>query len=336
MSTSTTYKTILDLVAKFSIERDAHQYFAAQRWDSGEIICPYSECGFNQCYVFTDGIRYKCKKCLKIFTAKTKTFMESSKLQSIKWILAMYLVLHKKGISSIQLSKDIGVTQKTAWFMLQRIRLALGLDTVGVVLEGVVSSDESFVGGKNKNRHHDKKVPHCEGRAFIDKTPVLGLMQAEVREFVERPHKVIPGKTVKEKIIISNSVVKCWVIPDTKKNTIQPIVRANVKPGSVLVSDEWSAYRGLNDVYRHEVVDHGRSQYVNLAGYSSNNMECAWASLKRSIIGIYHQVSRKHLEKYVHEFTFRQNYRNFGVQQQIEGIITNMVCRLKYKDLIAA
>jgi transposase-like protein len=188
MSNSTPkFKTLIDLISTFPTERHAHQYLAAQRWNTGEMICPFPDCANNQCYIFSDGIRYKCKKCCRIYTAKTKTFMEGSKLPSIKWIFAMYLILHKKGISSIQLSKDIGVTQKTAWFMLQRIRFALGLDTADIVLSGTVSADETFVGGKNKNRHHDKKVANSQGRAFIDKMPVLGLMQAEVKEFVERP-----------------------------------------------------------------------------------------------------------------------------------------------------
>jgi transposase-like protein len=338
MSTPNTpiYKTIIDLVIKFDTEAKCHQYFASQRWSDGEIICPHTDCGHNQSYVFADGIRYKCKKCNVIFNAKTKTFMECSKLPSIKWILAMYLILHKRGISSVQLSNDIGVTQKTAWFMLQRIRTALGLDKTEVVLSGVVSADESFVGGKNKNRHHDKKVANSQGRSFIDKTPVLGLMQKEISVVIERPHKVVPGRTVKEKVITSNAVLKCWVISDTKAESIQPLVRANVKAGSIFISDEWHAYKGLGDTYQHEVVDHGRKQYVNDAGFSSNNVECAWSSLKRSIIGIYYKTSRKHLHKYVAEFEYRQNWRNFTIQQQIEGIILNMVCRLKYKDLITA
>ena len=336
MSTEPKYKTVIDLVKEFPDERSCHQYLASQRWDSGEITCPHENCGHNQAYVFADGIRYKCKKCNTLFTAKTNTFMESSKLPSVKWLVAMYMVMHKKGISSVQLSKDIGVTQKTAWFVLQRIRWALGFDNKDVQLEGTIACDETFVGGKNKNRHHDKKVANSQGRAFIDKTPVLGLLQTEVNHYIERPHKVIPGRTVNEKIIESDAVLKCWVIPNTKAEAIQPLLRGIVKQDSIVVSDEWHAYKGLNDVYQHEVVDHGRKQYVNDAGYTSNAMECGWSGFKRSIIGIYHQVSKKHLNKYVNEFTYRYNYRHLAVQQQIEGVIGNMVCRLKYKELIAS
>lgn len=320
----TSYKTIIDLVKVFPDERSCHQYLAGQRWDTGEITCPHDGCGHNQCYVFANGIQYKCKKCKTLFTAKTNTFMEGSKLPTIKWLLAMYLVMHKKGISSVQLSKDLGVTQKTAWFVLQRVRWALGNDD-DEMLEGDVVSDETFVGGKNKNRHRDKKVEKSQGRSFKDKTPVLGLMQTNEYSRDEN------GKVV----IVKPSKVKCFVVPNTSAKSIQPLVRANVKAGSAFTSDEWHAYNGLNDTYNHQVVDHGRGQYMNEAGYTSNAIEGFWGQCKRSIMGIYVKPTRKHLQKYFNEFSFRHNYRNLPVQQQMETIIGNMVCRLKYKDLIA-
>ncbi|RNL50166.1 IS1595 family transposase [Pedobacter jejuensis] len=319
----TRYKTIIDLVKVFPDERACHQYLAGQRWDTGEIICPHDGCGHNQSYVFSDGIRYKCKKCQTLFTAKTNTFMEGSKLSTIKWMLAMYLVMHKKGISSVQLAKDVGVTQKTAWFMLQRVRWALGNEDEDM-LSGDVVSDETFVGGKNKNRHRDKKVEQSQGRSFKDKTPVLGLMQTNEYELVDG-----------ERIITKHSKVKCFVVKDTKAKSIQPLVKANVKAGSNFTSDEWHAYRGLNSDYNHQVVDHGKGQYMNDLGYTSNAIEGFWGQCKRSIIGIYVKPTRKHLQKYFNEFSFRHNYRNLAIQEQIETIIGNMVCRLKYKDLIA-
>jgi transposase-like protein len=333
MFEKTEFKTILDLVTKFPDEKSCHQYLAAQRWE-GLLECPFNGCESEKAYIFTDGIRYKCCKCKKIFTAKTGSFMEASKLPTIKWFLAMFFVSHKKGISSIQLGTDLGVTQKTAWFMLQRIREGLG-NGPDVQLEGVIASDETFCGGKNKNRHHDKKVANSQGRAFIDKTPVLGLMQTEVNHIIERPHKIIPTRVVKEKIIDKPAVLKCWVIPNTKGSVIQPLVRANVKPGSIIVSDEWWAYSGLSDAYQHEIVDHARKQYVNDNGFSSNAMECGWKHFKLTIVATHHWVSRKHLNKYTNEFVFRQNNRNLGLQDQINGIIKTMNFRLRYKDLVA-
>lgn len=327
------YKNILDLVLAFPTEVSCHQYIASQKWSDGVVECPH--CSHDRVYVFADQIRYKCAKCQKQFTAKTGTFMEASKLPTIRWFIAMYLIMHKRGISSVQLGKDAGVTQKTAWFMLHRVRFALG-NQVEQELSGVIQLDETFVGGKNKNRHADKKVEKCQGRSFKDKTPVMGMLQQEIKTIVERPHKVIPGKIVKKKVILQPSVLRCRVIADTKVGSLQPIIRANVAAGSTLVSDEWGAYNGLNDIYNHKVVDHWAKTYVTEEGYTSNALECSWKSLKCSIIGIYTKVSSKHLNKYVNEFVFRQNNRNLAIQGQMEIMIKNMNCRLKYKQLIAA
>lgn len=328
--------TLIDIIQKFPDEKACHQYLASQRWDTGEITCPHDGCGHNRCYVFADGIRYKCKKCNILFTAKTDSFMEASKLPTVKWILAIFLVLHKRGISSVQLATDIGVTQKTAWFVLQRLRWAFSNESNEEKLSGIIASDETFVGGKNKNRHHDKKVANSQGRAFIDKTPVLGLLQTEVKEFIKRPHKVIAGRMVKEKVIISPAIIRCTVIPDTKAESILPFIYKNVAKNSTIVSDEWWAYSSLGANFNHQIVDHGRKQYVNDLGYSSNAVENHWTHFKNGIRGTYIQISRKHMQKYVDEFAFRQNYRNLGVLEQMECLLDNMVCRLKYKELIAS
>lgn len=327
------FNSIIDLMKVLPDEKSCQQYLASKRW-SGVIECPHAGCNGDDAYIFKDGLRYKCKCCKRIYTVKTGSFMEGSKLASIKWIMAIYLVLHKKGISSVQLAKDIGTCQKTAWFVLQRVRTALGNEKEQQ-LEGEISCDETFCGGKNKNRHHDKKVKNSQGRSFKDKTPVMGILQEQEYQLVERPHKNNPNKTVIEKVILRESRVICKVVKDTTAKSIQPIIKQYVKEGSILVSDEWHAYRGLNSLYQHEVVDHGRGQYMNDAGYSSNSIEGFWGQAKRSIIGIYVKTSPKHLQKYFDEFAFRYNYRNLGVQDQITNVIKNMECRLKYKDLVA-
>lgn len=317
----------------FPTEKSCHEYLAYQRWE-GLMTCPHSLCGNEKAYVFKDGIRYKCSKCRRIYTAKTGTFMEGSKLETIKWIMALYLVLHKKGISSMQLSKDIDTCQKTAWFVLQRIRTALGNEKEQE-LEGEIALDETFVGGKNKNRHADKKVKQSQGRSFKDKTPVMGMLQQQEYTLVERPHKNNPAKTVIEKIVTKQSRVICKVVTDTSAVQIQPIIKQHIKAGSLLVSDEWHAYRGLNSIYQHEVVDHASKQYVNEAGYTSNAIEGFWTQCKLSVHATYVRPTRKHLQKYFDEFAFRYNYRNLAVQDQINNVIANMNIRLKYKDLVA-
>ena len=238
--------------------------------------------------------------------------MESSKLPSIKWIIAMFLVLHKKGISSVQLGKDIGVTQKTAWFMLQRIRVAFGND-VKENLTGTVEIDETFVGGKNKNRHYRKRVEYKEvtGRAYPDKTPVFGMYERESR------------------------TVRAMVVSRSEFNNIARVITYNIWPGSTLMTDDWTGYKGnIDKIYVRHKIEHKKWIYAD-GDITTNRMENFWSHLKRGLHGTYIRVTPKHLNKYVQEFVFRFNKRNLGVEQQMECIIANMVCRLKYKELVA-
>lgn len=327
------FKSILDLMKVFPTEKACHEYLAYQRWE-GLMTCPYKDCKGENAYIFKDGIRRKCTCCKRIYTAKTGTFMEGSKLATIKWLMAMYLVLHKKGISSVQLAKDIGTCQKTAWHVLHRIRAAFGNEKEQV-LEGEVASDECFVGMKSKNKHADKKIKYTQGRSFRDKTPVMGILQLEEYELVSRPNKNNPQKMVIDKIVTKPSRVICKVVKDTSAKSLIPVLKQHVKFGSLLITDEWAAYGGLNRLYNREIVDHGKGYYMSKNGYTSNAVEGFWGQCKRSIMGIYVKPTRKHMQKYFDEFAFRYNYRNLGVQQQINNLIANMNVRLKYKDLVA-
>lgn len=327
------FKTIFDLVKRFPDELSCHQYLVSRRWN-GYMTCPHKGCEGDKAYVFKDGMRYKCACCRKIYTVRTGSILECSNLPLVKWFTAFYLIMHKKGISSVQLSKDLGVTQRTAWFLLHRIRFTLGNEKQ-VKLSGEIQIDETFVGGKNKNRHFDKKVKNSQGRVFIDKTPVMGMLQKEEYELVERPHKIIPFRTVKEKVIKHAGVMKCHVTLNTTAQQLRPLIHQHIEKGSIIVSDEWKAYHGLNRYYNHQVVDHSRNNYKNELGYSSNGIESHWSQFKRGIIGIYHCVSRKHMNNYVQEFVFKYNYRNLAVSHQMDFFIQRMECRLTYKQLIA-
>jgi len=329
----TEFKTIIDVVNRFPNERACHQYLASRRWSDGIILCPHEGCGGDQAYIYKDGIRYKCCKCKLVFTAKTGTFMEASKLPSIKWFVAIYLFLHKKGISSIQLSKDVGCTQKTAWFMLCRMRMALGNEAPDK-LEGVVEIDETFVGGKAKFKHKSKKKKYNPGRGWHDKTPVLGMLEREQAKIVLRPHLVVKGKVVKEKIISKPSRIKAIVVPDVLMLTIRKSVLRNIKGGSDIMGDGFTGYRVLERMYNVQCVDHGKGHYVD-GDCHTNTLEGAWSQFKKTLVATYHKTTRKHLQKYVNEFTFRYNYRTLGAQQQIDCVIANMKVRLKYKDLVA-
>lgn len=303
----TEFNTLLDVVKRFTDEKSCHQYLAEKRWN-GYMVCPYELCGNDKAYVFKDGIRYKCTGCCKIYKATTGTLFEGSKIPLIQWFIGIYLLMHKKGISSVQLAKDLGITQKSAWFMLQRMRAGLGNEKEEQ-LDGVVEIDETFVGGKQKNRHVKKRIKYAPGRGWPDKTPVFGMLQRG-------------GK------------LKAFVVPDVLMITLKKVAFTHIKGGTDIMGDGFNGYRALQQVYNMRNVDHGKGFYVD-GDCHVNTLEGAWSQLKRTVIGIYHHVTRKHLQKYVNEFVFRYNCRNLAIQKQFDLFIENMEIRLKYKNLIA-
>ncbi|GAA4161001.1 IS1595 family transposase [Chryseobacterium ginsenosidimutans] len=304
---STNIKSVFELTQIFSTEQSCIDYLEILKW-SKVPISPFDptskvyKCKNNQ---------YKCKNTGRYFNVKTGTMFENSKVSLRKWFLAIWLVTsHKKGISSIQLGKDIGVRQATAWFMLQRIRACFGIENSNE-LEGIVEADETFYGGKNKNRHKDKKVPHSQGRSFKDKVPIMGMLQRG-------------GK------------MNAFVVNDTKKDSIQPLICKYVNSEtSVLISDEWWAYKGLDKYYTHNVIDHSKKEYVSLQDNNihTNNIEGSWNILKRSVSGMYNHVSKKHLQKYVDEFVYRFNLRKVTDQEKFLHLLRNSNVRTRYTEL---
>lgn len=294
-------------------DNSCREYLEQIRWN-GVPTCPH--CGTvdeNHYRLKVKGEfkgMYKCKGCKERFTITVGTMFEGSHIGLRKWFIAMYIFSsHKKGISSHQLASDLGITQKSAWFMVSRMRHAFGFNADGSKLDGVIQADETFVGGKNKNRHADKKVEDSQGRSVKDKTPVLGMMQTG-------------GK------------VRLSVIPDTKAKTIKPIIENMVSNGSILVTDEWQAYKALAKDYAHIVVNHKENEYVRGA-FHTNSIENFWSLLKRGIYGIYHQCSPKHLHRYCDEFAFRFNSRKIGTGERFDFSLRNTEnSRLTYKQLI--
>jgi transposase-like protein len=261
---------------RFSDEKSAREYLESARWPSG-IRCIH--CGHDYVWKIRDGKIYTCKSCRSQFTIRTGTVMEDSHIPLRKWLYAMYLVsTARKGISSIQLAKEIGVTQKSAWFMLGRIREAC--QTEGQ-LSGTVEADETYIGGKESNRHESKKLKL--GRGTAGKAVVFGARSRDGEARAE-------------------------VISGTDTETMCKAVNAAVSSGSRLYTDDHAAYKSAEG-YRHESVRHSAKEYVR-GDVHTNSIESLWALLKRGHYGVYHQWSDKHLHRYVDEFVFRLNTKN--------------------------
>jgi len=296
------FNSILDLLKAFPDEQTCINHLEALRWN-GNVVSPFdSTSKVYNC----KGNKYKCKNTGKYFNVRTATLFDNTKIGLQKWFLSIWLVTsHKKGISSLQLSRDIDVTQKTAWFMLQRIRNCFGIDNDSE-LDNEVEIDETFVGGKNKNRHADKKVK--QGIGSSDKTPVMGM--------VERNGKLIAKK-----------------IENVKRESLTKEIVGRIKHTANIYTDEWVGYNSLSRVYDHKTVKHYNGQYVD-GRVHTNTIEGFWSLLKRGIFGIYHFTSKKHLQLYVDEFVFRYNSRLNSESQRFNLLLANTENRLTYKELI--
>ncbi len=306
------FNSLLELFEAFPTEQSCIDYLEQLRWKNG-VVSPFDPS--SKVYKCQDN-KYKCKNTGKYFNVRTKTLFDNTKIPLKKWIAAIWLCLiHKRGISSMQLGRELGISQKSAWFMLQRIRKCFCGENDQVV-SGEVEVDETFVGGKNKNRHKDKRVEKCQGRCFKDKTPIFGMYQR-------------------------NGNLTAKVVPDTKRATLAPIIDKYVARHSVLYTDGWD-YGDVQNNYEQREVDHGKHFYGTtiitedgeLVSVTTNHIECAWSHFKRMITGVYYKVSRKHLQMYVDEFVFRYNTRKISAFERFNLFLQNIENRITYKELI--
>ena len=298
--------TVMEAVRKFDSEEKAEQWFIDARW-GGYIRCPRCD---------SDDIRWNvnaamkkrffCRPCGKFFSIKTGSSMENSKVPLSKWAMAVYLYsTDLKGVSSLKLHRDIGVTQKTAWYMAQRLRAGFKFDT-NRKFNGPVEVDEVYIGGVGKWMHKDRKA-RLTGRGTVDKTAVAGMYDRATGMF------------------------RTEVVSNVDKETMHRFVTENTSEKAVVYTDDAKAYLGLGRKREHHTVKHGAGEYG-----PTNSVERFWSDMRRGIHGTYHNLSPKHLHRYAAEFEGRRNLRARDTEKQMKAVVQGMDGKpLPYKELVA-
>ena len=302
------FNSLIALVDYFNTEDKCKAAIAQQRWGEDNAVCPY--CGSTHCHQCKDG-RYICKGCQCKFSVTVGTIFENTKLSLRKWFMAMYLVSStKKGVSSHQLARDLAITQKTAWFILHKIRGLYGI-TDETVLAGEVEMDEMYLGGRETNKHESKKVEGTQGRSTKTKTPIFGML--------ERDGKVVAMK-----------------VDNTQGKTLMPIVSQFVEEGSTTYTDEASIYNNLTkNGYEHLFVNHGKREYVRSSDIHTNGIEGFWAHFKRVVFSTYHMVSKDYLQRYIDEQLYRWNTREESASYRFHDMFNKAVKRFDYNDVLS-
>ena len=287
-------QSLQEAVLYFSDAERAHKFATKLRWPNG-IECP--RCNSKEhSYISTRRIWF-CKGCKRQFTVKVASIFEDSPLGMDKWMLAVWLIVTcKNGISSYEIASHLGITQKSAWHLMHRVRKAMSSGSFSK-LSGEIEADETFIGGKARNMHVEKRMRRITGTGSKDKVPVLGMMER-------------------------GGNVRTMVVPSRKKKALQGEVRKHVEAGSALYTDALLSYEGLAGEYAHKVVDHA-VQYVN-GKVHTNSMENFWSLLKRMISGTYVSVEPYHLHRYLDEQALRFNERKMTAAEKFAAVMANV------------
>lgn len=297
--------SLIQLFELFPDEDSARRWFEDILWEDGERKCPRPRCRGSNTYETKTGKPqpYRCTDCRKYFSVKTNTVMQDSNIPLREWAMSLYIMCtNLKGVASMKLHRDLGITQSNAWHMVHRIREAW--DEMGDRFDGPVEVDEAHIGGKEKNKHAKKKLH--------DKWPTGKSIVSGMKD--RRTNKV-RGK----------------VIEHATAATLQEFIKDNVEPGTTVYTDEHRGYQGLDN---HETVNHSVGEYVRDQAHT-NGIESFWALLKRGYTGTFHKMSKKHLHRYVNEFAGRHNIRSLDTIDQMRFLALGMVGKqLRYKDLI--
>jgi len=272
---------ILQIYETFKTEKHCIKYLEKIRWNN-KPICPY--CQSVKISSAKKELRHHCNSCNKTFSVTINTIFHNTKCDLRKWFLAISTVVNaKKGISAMQLSRELKINKNTAWFMLMRIRKAF-IEKIDY-LSGIVQMDEYFHGPDVSNQHKwQRDIHNKKGRGYVNKTPILGMLEQG-------------GK------------VACFIMSETpSQESLHPFIKGYILKGSTIVTDGFGGYKGLEDEYKHKVVNHQQGIFSK-NGFYTNSIEGFWAILKRGIYGQFHQISGRYLANYINEFCFRYNYR---------------------------